>query len=84
MTRTTTSVPTETLLQHPSGLHPELHKLYDRSRDWDCELLFEECDANKIGDPTKNNLFIGFIGMLIFESLALASVIEIVPHCWEQ
>ncbi|KAG7348303.1 hypothetical protein IV203_017008 [Nitzschia inconspicua] len=30
--------------------------LYDRSCDWDCELLFEEVDANKIGDPTKHNL----------------------------
>ncbi|KAG7346443.1 hypothetical protein IV203_005511 [Nitzschia inconspicua] len=56
MTTTTTIVPTEKQLQRTSGLHPELQKLYDRSCDWDCELLFEEVDETKIGEPTKHNL----------------------------
>ncbi|KAG7340136.1 hypothetical protein IV203_006540 [Nitzschia inconspicua] len=38
-------------LQHSSGLHPNLQKLYDRSCVWDCKLLFEEVDK-KTGETT--------------------------------
>ncbi|KAG7371399.1 MULE transposase domain containing protein [Nitzschia inconspicua] len=44
-----------TELQHSSGLHPDLQKLYDRSCVWDCELLFEEHD-DTTDHATKHNL----------------------------
>ncbi|KAG7373111.1 hypothetical protein IV203_033835 [Nitzschia inconspicua] len=56
MTTTPTIVPSETQLQRPSGLHPELQSFTIVLATGIVNFLFEEVDANKIGDPTKHNL----------------------------
>ncbi|KAG7340808.1 hypothetical protein IV203_024351 [Nitzschia inconspicua] len=43
-------------LQHSSGLHPNLQKLYDRACIWDCKLLFEEVDETTGETTMQHNL----------------------------